>query len=95
MRTLYYHKGCGYLLEKATLNEEAQEALDNWDLEKVLQYMIDTDQGLYYKCNDYDNYDVIAEDCVYIDNTTSHVYDKKDCYIFYIGNMKTELTQQA
>lgn len=77
------------------MTEEAQEALEKDNMEAVLCFLIDTEQCFYRSAEEFDEYiaDADLKDSgmwVYVDNTSSTIPEKANCYYVYILGMKVE-----
>lgn len=90
MNKIIYTWSGGYSLYKCHLNQEAQENLNNDNMEPVLGYLIETDQIDYELASDFEenNDPEETESWIYIDNTGSDVPGKNNCYYVCIENAK-------
>ena len=93
MRKIYVWMGSGYSLEECKiLDSDIQEALERDNLEEVIRYLIDTEQVATIKVEDVNEEDLTEygelEGYTYIDNTSSLIYGKDNCYYVLIENMK-------
>ena len=94
MATKIYTWFGGYALYECNLTPEIVEAVEEDDLEKVFQYLIDTDQIdkiIINNLSDEEYNQLLNSDVyVYVDNTISDYKEVANCYFVCIENFRIE-----